>query len=89
MQWSIHFSKHAIVFLTHNKLKETFVIGEVSKALQKFSGENSNADIKKLKGMWEGFYRIRSGRLRIILEFNFEKREVHIDRIDWRGNAYK
>ena len=34
-------------------------------------------------------YRIRSGRLRIITEFQFEIYRAYIDTIDWRGNAYK
>ena len=26
-------------------------------------GENVNVDVKKLKGRWKGFYRIRTGRI--------------------------
>lgn len=49
----------------------------------------TSVDIKKLKGKWKGFYRVRSGRMRIIAEFNFENSIVFIEEIDWRGNAYK
>jgi mRNA interferase RelE/StbE len=57
--------------------------------LKKLKGEDINVDIKKLKGKWEGFYRIRFGRLRIIVEFQFQDNRVYIERIDWRGNIYK
>ena len=68
---------------------ESFVIEKIKFALRKFKGDDVNVDIKKLKGEWEGFHRIRSGKLRIITEFKFENYQAYIDKIDWRGNAYK
>jgi len=57
--------------------------------LRKFKGEDINNNIKKLRGEWEGFYRIRYGRLRIIVEFQFEQNRAYIEEIDWRGSVYK
>ena len=89
MNWRIDFSSNSLKFLIHNNLKEDFVIDKIKIVLRKFNGEDINIDIKKLRGEWEGFYRIRSGRLRIILEFQFEYYRVYVEEIDWRGSAYK
>ena len=89
MNWRIDFSKDALKFLEQNNFKEEFVIDKIKFTLRKFKGEDENIDIKKLKGKWERFYRIRSGKLRIIVEFQFESYRAYIDKIDWRGNAYK
>ena len=69
MNWHIDFSSSSLKFLKQNNLEENFVIDEIKFALRKFRGEDININIKKLGGKWEGFYRIRSGRLRIIIEF--------------------
>jgi len=89
MNWRIDFSPTSLKFLKQNNLEEVFVIEKIKLALQKFKGENINIDIKKLTGEWEGFYRIRFGRLRIIVEFQFERNRAYIGEIDWRGNVYK
>lgn len=89
MNWRIDFSRDSLKFLENNNLKEDFVIDKIKLVLRKFKGEDINVNIKKLKGEWEGFYRIRFSKLRIITEFNFEYCQAYIDKIDWRGNAYK
>lgn len=88
MKWRIDFSRRSLKFLKHNRLTEEVIIGKVKFALRKFRGEDINIDIKKLSGKWEGFYRIRIGKTRIILEFQFEQYRVYIENIDWRGGAY-
>lgn len=87
--WRIDFSANSLKFLKQNNLEEIFVIDKIKLALRKFQGENINIDIKKLGGQWDGFYRIRSGKLRIIVEFRFENYSAYIEAIDWRGSAYK
>ncbi|MBE0427652.1 MAG: hypothetical protein IBX72_13535 [Nitrospirae bacterium] len=47
---------------------------------------NENIDVKKLKGKWAGYHRIRFGKVRIILNVNFEERRIYVDTIDYRGN---
>ena len=89
MKWRIDFSKDSLRFITQNKIKDNFITDEIGFALRKFSGENINVDIKKLKGEWADFYRIRSGKIRIIVEFQFENCLAYIEKIDWRGNVYK
>ncbi len=89
MNWRIDFSESSLKFLKKNNLKEDFIIEKIELTLRKFKGENININVKKLRGEWEGFYRIRSGQLRIIAEFQFERNRVYIEETDWRGNVYK
>jgi mRNA interferase RelE/StbE len=89
MKWIVDFSDDSLKFLKKNKIREDYIIEKVELTLKKLKGEDINVDIKKLKGRWEGFYRIRFGKLRIIAEFQFQDNRVYIERIDWRGNVYK
>ena len=89
MNWRVDFSADSLKFLIRNKIDEIFIVEKIKFALRKFQGENVNVNIKKLGGEWDGFYRIRFGKLRIILEFQFEFCRVYIEKIDWRGNIYK
>ena len=82
MNWKIDFSKDSLRFLEQNNLKDGVIIDKVRLVLQKFKGEGVNVNIQKLSGKWEGFYRIRSGKLRIILEFQFENYRVYIEKVD-------
>lgn len=89
MPFKISFSKNAFKFIKINEIsiKEFFELIKI--CVEKFKGENVNIDIKKLKGEWHGFYRIRKGKLRIILEFDFDNSSVLVEEIDYRGNIYK
>lgn len=46
-------------------------------------------DIKKMKGDWEGFYRLRIGKNRIILTIEIDSRDIEIYAIGARGDIYK
>lgn len=90
MKWKIDVSSGADKFLAKNKISEKDVIQLVVKAIRFMEGDAGiNIDIKKLRGQRKGFYRVRKGKIRIILTFNFEKCRVIIDNIDFRGNIYK
>ncbi|PIU75488.1 MAG: plasmid stabilization system protein [Candidatus Portnoybacteria bacterium CG06_land_8_20_14_3_00_39_12] len=89
MNWRIDGSKNAEKFLEKNQFAQKEADDLIRKAIHFFEGERINIDIKKLKGKWTGFYRIRKGRIRIIAEFNFDNSVVFIEEIDWRGNIYK
>lgn len=85
----INLTKESQNFLEKNRLSQEEIFDLVKKTIRKFQGENININIKKLKGQWLGFYRIRKGKLRIIAEFDFDNFSVLIEQIDWRGGAYK
>ena len=88
MKWTIEYSGDAEKFIEkqniHNEVRE-----ELKKFLMKIKGENINIDLKKLGGEWEGYYRIRKGRLRILFEPNKNKRILFVEKIDFRGDVYK
>lgn len=46
-------------------------------------------DIKQMKGDWEGFYRLRVGKVRLIFTIDTEVCQVEIYSIGNRGDIYK
>lgn len=88
MKWEISFSNSSLKFIEKENITEGDVVEVARKTILKFQGEDLNVDIKKLKGKWTRFYRIRIGKLRIIAEFNFDNFSVLIEEIDWRGRVY-
>jgi mRNA interferase RelE/StbE len=88
MKWTIHYSKEAKKFMEeHNIVYE--IREELKNFLRKLKGENVNIDIRKLKGNWEGYYRLRKGKLRIIFEVNKDDKIIYVERIDFRGEVYE
>jgi len=88
MRWHIELSRHASTFITVNHISKEHVFSLIADAIRNFQGEIISFDIRKMKGGWEGFYRIRKGKWRAIVEFDFNKHSVFIEDIDWRGNIY-
>ncbi len=78
MSWRVAFSSDALKFLARNSVSEEAITEKVAEAIRMFQGERVNIQIKKLGGQWEGFYRIRRGRVRIIVEFQFEDSIAYI-----------
>ena len=87
--WNVDFSAGALKFLKRSHIAEEKILEKIRLAVKKFHGEAVSIDIRKTKGKWAGFYRIRSGKLRIIAEFDFEHQRAFIETIDWRGEVYK
>jgi mRNA interferase RelE/StbE len=46
-------------------------------------------DIKKMKGDWEGFYRLRVGKNRVIFTLDSDSRDIEVYVIGARGDVYK
>ncbi len=89
MDWEIGLSHQAEKFLAKNHLSDQFVIVPIGKAMRKLFGEPASVDIRRLSGAWAGYYRIRSGKIRIIFSFDAEERQVFVEVVDYRGNVYK
>jgi len=89
MSWVINFSKEAEKFLAKHQRNKSEVFDVITRSIKKLQGEDINVDLKKLKGEWQGFYRSRAGKIRIILEFDFDNSLVFVERIDFRGDVYK
>lgn len=46
-------------------------------------------DIKRMKGDWKGYYRLRVGKNRVIFTVDFNSRDILIYAIGSRGDIYK
>jgi len=88
MKWRVEYSKEAEKFIEKQDV-HTEVIEQLKKFLIKITGGNVNIDLKKLVGNWDGYYRLRKGRLRIIFEVNKNERVLFVEKIDFRGDVYK
>lgn len=87
MKWRIDYSKDAGNFIDEHK-----IIEKIRKSLRnlilKIQGEPVNIDLKKLKGKWEGYLRIRKGKIRIIIKIYPEEKRIFVERVDFRGSVY-
>ena len=88
MKWTLEYSRDADRFIQAegiqgecNRLIEGF--------LRKLRGESANIDVKKLKGQWKGYFRIRKGTLRIIFSLDTSFKSLYVEKVDFRGDAYK
>ncbi len=88
MKWRIGYSRDAEKFIEKQNIR-TEVREELKKFLMKMKGENVSIDLKKLSGEWEGYYRLRKGKLRIIFEPSKTDKVLFVERIDFRGDVYK
>jgi len=89
MTWKINLSNEADKFLVKNRINKEEIFEIIIKVIKKLQGEDINIDVKKLKGDWVGFYRCRVGNVRAIFAINFDAFSIFIERIEYRGGAYK
>jgi mRNA interferase RelE/StbE len=90
----VKFSDSSIKFLESITDKEKKRVKERIKLLGKHITEFNmlpfkEMDIKNLSGIWEGFLRLRVGKIRVIFKYNREDKELLVYGIDFRGNIYK
>ncbi len=88
MKWRIEYSRDAEKFIGKHDIRDKVREG-LKKFLLKVKGEDINIDIKKLSGEWEGYYRIRRGKLRIIFEPDKSQKSFFVEKVDFRGDVYK
>ncbi|MUG96613.1 type II toxin-antitoxin system RelE/ParE family toxin [Scytonema sp. UIC 10036] len=91
---AIRFRKKAIKFLEKANPEEVEILRKQIYQLVVFVEEQgvipfTELDIKKMKGDWEGFYRLRIGKNRIIFTVNVDSRDIEIYAIGARGDVYK
>jgi mRNA interferase RelE/StbE len=87
MKWTIDYSgragkfiqKHGINDATRSLLKDLIL---------RINGKPVNLDLKKLKGQWNGYLRIRTGDIRIILKVYKTEKRLYVDKVDFRGSVY-
>ena len=88
MNWALEYSKDSDKFLNKQPHLKENLIEELKKFILKLEGETINIDVKKLSGNWEGYYRIRKGDLRILIQIDVTERKIYIAKIDFRGSVY-
>jgi mRNA interferase RelE/StbE len=88
MKWTVEYSKRAASFIEEQGI-EARVRDSVRDFILRVSGSSININVKKLKGEWTGYYRIRKGKIRIILRPDSETRTVFVDVVDFRGSVYR
>ncbi len=88
MKWDIQYSRDADQFIDKQNIRAE-VREQLGFFLRKMKGESINVDVKKLKGEWKGYLRIRKGKLRVIFSVDFRERVFYVERVDFRGKAYK
>lgn len=88
-EWRIPLSRQAKKFLDKQQLEENLITENILLGVKKLTGEDINIDMKKLSGKWEGYHRIRQGKIRIIVKFEFDANTAEIEIIDWRTSAYR
>ncbi len=91
---SLKFRKSAIKFLQSADSETTANIRQKLNQLVS-SVENqsiipfNDLDIKKMKGNWEGYYRLRIGKIRVIFMVDLTLGDIEIYNIGFRGDIYK
>ncbi len=91
---AVRFRKQAIKFLEKSNPEELENIREQIKLITIAVEEQgiipfTELDIKKMKGDWQGFYRLRVGKNRIIFKVDFDLKDITIFVIGARGDIYK
>jgi mRNA interferase RelE/StbE len=87
MKWTIDYSGRAGKFIKKHGLGET-IRSLLKDLILRIHGKPIKLDLKKLKGQWTGYLRIRSGDIRIILKVYKKEKRLYVDKVDVRGNVY-
>ena len=87
--WKINLSKQTDRFVRNNKIKDNEILSFINKFINYSKGSDENIDVKRMKGKWKGYYRIRIGKVRIMLKVDFKEKTILVDRMDYRGRVYK
>ena len=92
MEWKLIYHRNAIKFLKKlEKEKREHILDklyELLNSIEKGILPIRTMDIKRLKGKWEGFFRLRVGELRIIFRIDVESKKILIYNIHFREKSY-
>jgi mRNA interferase RelE/StbE len=89
--WEYEFSKDSIKALERLDSETVSLLKNKVKSIGSWldGGDRLHADIKKLKGKWEGFYRLRVREIRVIFTFDNRSKTIKVCEIGFRGDIYK
>jgi mRNA interferase RelE/StbE len=91
---AIKFRKPAVKFIENADLDTASRIQEKLNQLATTIEDQSiipftELDIKQMKGEWEGFYRLRVGKVRLIFTVDIASGDIEVYAIGSRGDIYK
>ncbi len=89
--WIYEFSKEAEKFLIKQPRKLQELITQKIKNIGDWLDDRSKlaVDVRKLYGEWDGFYRLRIGKIRVLFSVDEEKEIIRVHAIGYRGDIYK
>jgi len=87
-KWDIELSKDSWKYFEKLPKKTSRRILKELEELSEKTNPIFHKDVKPLTGKLKGFYRLRSGDLRIIFELDWAEKRIGILAIVPRGNAY-
>ncbi len=93
MNWSVKLHRKARKFLLRlnerdrRRIKEA--LEELANALDRGVIPFTSLDVRKLKGKWEGYFRLRVGDFRAIFRVDVEGKIVFVFDIHRRKSAYR
>ena len=91
MEWKLKLHRKALKgFNSLDVGRKRLVKEKLMELLERFEEGRPllGLDVKKLKGEWEGFLRLRVGDVRVIFKVNFEERTIYVYNIHKRKGAY-
>ena len=88
--WKVEIGKQSEKFLDNNSADiRDSVYDKIRNVIEWLENKNNLfVDLKKLKGDYLGFYRIRTGKIRIIISIDKKNYIIKIQNINFRGNIY-
>lgn len=88
--WKVEIGKQSEKFLEKNSREvKASVYDKIRNIKDWLENRNSlNVDFKKLKGDYHGYYRVRTGKIRIIILIDKKESIIKIQNINFRGNIY-
>lgn len=93
MEWTIKYHKNARKFLENlDKNRRELVLNKLNELKSSFREgifPIRSMDIKKLKGKWMGFFRLRVGEMRVIFRVDISRKEILVYNIHFRGRIYQ
>ena len=93
MAWKIKIHRRALRFLEELPEDRRRLIEEklqvLLEALECGVIPYRRLDIRRLRGEWKGFLRLRIGNIRIIFRIDFDAKTIYVYHIHYRGKVYK
>lgn len=86
---NIQLSPQAEKFLRRTHLDDQLIETAIRRFIAFLNGEQVNLNVKRMRGVWRNYYRLRLGHLRLVVEPRLEQGEFYVERLQFRGKGYK